>query len=127
MSNLPPTEGSQPEATVLLVEDEFLLRLMMSDLLQENGFKVLEATTADEAVMAIQAEVTIDLVFTDVRLPGRMTGLDLAAFAKQSYPELPVVVTSGFIGKTELPEGTCFLPKPYLPDGAMALIRKQVL
>ena len=73
--------------TVLVVEDEFLIRAMLSDYLQECGFKVLEGSTADEAVAIIEnVDVPIDLVLTDIRMPGSMDGFGLARWVRANRP-----------------------------------------
>jgi CheY-like chemotaxis protein len=64
--------------TILIVEDEFLARAMLSDHLQESGFMVLEAANADEAISTIKSGLPIDLVLTDVRMPGSINGFGVA-------------------------------------------------
>jgi CheY-like chemotaxis protein len=73
--------------TILVVEDEFLIRAMLSDYLQECGFKVLEASSGDEAVAIIEnVDVVIDLVLTDIRMPGAMDGFGLAQWVRTNRP-----------------------------------------
>ena len=64
--------------TILIVEDEFLARAMLSDHLQDCGFMVFEAGSADEAITTIETGIPIDLVLTDIRMPGSMNGFGLA-------------------------------------------------
>jgi DNA-binding NtrC family response regulator len=101
--------------TILVVEDEFLVRLTVSDGLRDEGYDVLEAASGDEALDLFRCGVAIDVVFSDVRMPGTIDGLGLLAFVRDTYSELPVIITSGHL--PSLPEAagraTPFLPKPY--------------
>ena len=78
---------SERQATVLMVEDDVIVRMATSDYLQECGFKVIEASTAAEAITMIQsAEFPIDVVFTDVQMPGEMNGFGLAKWVREHRP-----------------------------------------
>jgi DNA-binding response OmpR family regulator len=119
------------KATILLVEDEVLIRMAASDYLQECGFKVLEASTAAEAISMIQGfESVIDVVFSDVRMPGEMDGFGLAQWVREHRPGLPVLLTSGdaLLGKTA--EGLCeklnLVAKPYDFQFVVARLRSLV-
>ena len=102
--------------SVLLVEDEALISMLVSDWLSELGFDVHEARTACEALDYIDAGHSVDVLFTDINLPGGMTGAELARRARALKPELPVVYASGRYRGDDL-EGlvphAAFLPKPY--------------
>ena len=92
--------------------------MVLSDYLQECGFKVFEAGNAAEAIEMLEAErATIDLVFTDAHLPGDMTGFGLAQWVRANRPGLPVVLTSGDRKKAEEARELCenepFFGKPY--------------
>jgi DNA-binding NtrC family response regulator len=115
--------------TVLIVEDEVLVRLMLSDYLQECGFKVLEAATADEALIILEkGSVQIDTVLTDVRMPGKLDGFGLARWIREHRPGLPVVLTSGDARKADAAEELCetfpFFRKPYHLKAVVAQIRR---
>ena len=117
--------------TLLIVDDEALLRVALSDYLQDCGDKVLEASTADEAVLIIeQGDVIIDLVFSDVRMPGSMDGFGLAQWLRAKRPGLPIVLTSGDEKKTsaakELCENDHFMGKPYDLKMVVAKIRATI-
>ena len=106
----------QPPRSVLVVEDDMLIRLMITDELRDRGFGVIEAANADEAVILLQSQAPVDLVFTDVRMPGSMDGIGLAKLVRETRPELKVVVASG-----DLPPDVCqaidaFFRKPYDPN-----------
>lgn len=102
--------------SVLLVEDEALISMLVSDWLNELGFEVHEARTADEALDYIDGGGTVDLLFTDINLPGGMTGAELAQRARALKPELPVVYASGRYRGDDLGElvpRSAFMPKPF--------------
>ena len=104
--------------TILIVEDETLIRIALSDYLQECGFKILEAAHADEAVKILEhCPVVIDLVFSDVVMPGSMDGFALARWIRAHRPGLPVMLTSGDARKADCARELCerepFLSKPY--------------
>jgi two-component system, response regulator PdtaR len=102
---------------VLIAEDEMLIRFALSDCLADRGFRVFEAASAAEAIDVLEAEPEIELVFTDIRMPGSLNGIDLANWVHAHRPGLAVVLTSGDARKAELaaqvtPEEP-FIPKPY--------------
>lgn len=82
-------------ATVLVVEDETLIRLLASDSLRDEGFDVVTAASAAEAIAVLESGGRVDFVFTDVTMPGAMNGVGLANWIRVHRPGLPVVVTSG--------------------------------
>ncbi|WP_296378288.1 response regulator [Reyranella sp.] len=102
-------------ATVLVVEDEPLLRLHAVMLLEEAGYATLQAGSADEAIERLESTADIRAVFTDIDLPGDMDGLRLAASIRDRWPPVELILTSGHvkIEKGQLPERGHFLPKPY--------------
>lgn len=113
IQRLSETDNGAP--LILIVEDEVLIRLLAAAVLQEAGFRVVEAADADEAMTILNSNVSCDAVFTDVNMPGSVDGLALAAYVKQSFPSVPVVVTSGGVPEDVLfraaPAGV--VPKPY--------------
>lgn len=100
---------------VLIVEDEFLLRMDAADMIAAAGFEVLEAGNAKEAIDILESRRDITVVFTDIQMPGSMDGLKLARAVRGRWPPIKIVATSGRlnVGETDLPEGGRFLPKPY--------------
>ena len=113
------------ERSVLVVEDESLLLFTISDDLRAAGFRVLEATNAAAALRLAEADGGVDVLFTDVHMPGAMDGLELARAVIAKWPQTRIIVTSGHMSLTsaDLPSGAVFLPKPYLPDAVVAAIR----
>ena len=100
---------------ILVVEDEPFVRMVAVDVLLEHGMIVLEAGCVEEALEVIQAEGRIDLLFTDINMPGDLNGLDLAAIAHRQQPDLKLIVTSGGRNMTadDVPDHGVFIPKPY--------------
>lgn len=91
--------------TVLIVEDEPLIRVDVAEHLRDGGFRVLEATNADEAIATLSIrypDFEIDAVFTDVRMPGPRDGLALARWIRTNRPELPVLLGSGHMSEADL-------------------------
>lgn len=111
--------GTVDAPRILVVEDEFLIRLLVADHLRESGFIVLEAFNGEEAIAILKSGALVDLVFTDVRMPGAIDGLGLLDFIKQAAPDLPVIVTSGHLQPDLALAGGAvqFLPKPCDLDG----------
>jgi CheY-like chemotaxis protein len=111
--------------SVLLVEDEALISLMVSEALSEGGFEVHEVSTAAEALNYIGAGGPVDVLFTDINLPGGMNGAELAQRARALLPELPVVYASGRYSGDDLPgrvPHSVFVTKPYDPDALCAVL-----
>jgi CheY-like chemotaxis protein len=105
-----------PRTRVLLVEDEPLVSEVVAEALADQGFTVETATNAVEALHRLRTGLPIDILFTDVVLPGDMDGATLARRARELMPHLPVIYTSGrrhVIKGLEPVEGAMFVPKPY--------------
>jgi DNA-binding response OmpR family regulator len=103
---------------VLVVEDEFMIRVLLSDYLQECGFKVLVANDADQAIRIIERrDVEIDVIFANVSLPGDINGFELAGWIRENKPHLRVLLGSGDHQKAELAKDLCengpLMQKPY--------------
>jgi two-component system, response regulator PdtaR len=111
---------------VLVVEDDFLLRIDAVDIVRSAGFEAAEAGNADEAIAIIEANPNIHVVFTDVQMPGAMDGLKLARFIKDRWPPIKIVATSGRVrvDQKDLPEGSVFVPKPYRPAQIIRTLRE---
>lgn len=111
---------------VLVVEDDFLLRMDAVDIVRSAGFEAVAAGNADEAIAIIEADPNIHVVFTDVQMPGTMDGLKLARFIKDRWPPIKIVATSGRVkvDEKDLPEGSVFVPKPYRPAQIIRTLRE---
>lgn len=114
---------SEVKRYALLVEDDEVQRRMVRSILEANGFEVLQSDTA-EAAQIILEEVGHDLslMVTDVRLNGEMPGSQLAKFARQLFPNIKLIVTSGKDWPA-LPDGAIFLRKPWKPVDLIREVR----
>lgn len=101
--------------TILLVEDEVLTRLLMTDVLRDEGYTVIEASCGDEGRALLLSGETVDLVVTDVDMPGDTDGIALAALAKDLAPARPVVIVSSHLPASAAERADEFIPKPYQP------------
>jgi CheY-like chemotaxis protein len=113
--------------SVLVVEDEVLISNLVADALSASGFLVYEVTTADEALEYIDSGAAIDVLFTDINLPGGMNGAELATRARQMRPEMPIVYASGRYKLSEiapLVPRSLFMAKPYDPNDVCALLTR---
>ncbi|MBW9091556.1 response regulator [Rhizobium wenxiniae] len=101
--------------SVLIVEDEPLLRMLAVDLVEEAGFTALEASNADEAIAMLETDTNIRILLTDIDMPGSMDGLRLAAAVRDRWPPIEIIVVSGMRkpGAHELPTRGVFFSKPY--------------
>ena len=114
-----------------MVEDEDMVRLAVTKMLQRFGYAILQAGSGEEALRLWgQHQERIQLVLTDIVMPG-MTGFELARQLQAEQPELTVIFTSGYIGDladqgVTLTEGENFLPKPYEPQKLAAIVRKNL-
>jgi CheY-like chemotaxis protein len=111
---------------VLIVEDEFLIRMDAIDMVRAAGFDVLEASNADEAIAILEDRLDVTVVFTDIQMPGSMDGLKLAAAIRGRWPPIKIVATSGMteVSREDLPSGSQFIPKPYSPREVVAALRE---
>jgi CheY-like chemotaxis protein len=112
--------------TVLIVEHEAIVRLELAHSVSDMGLRVLEACNADEAVIALNAHADVELMLTDIRMPGSMDGIRLAHHVRKRWPKVQIIVLSGMLNTqiTQLPADSLFLTKPYDPQGlADALMR----
>ncbi len=110
---------------VLVVEDEALIRMMLTDALEDSGFAVREAGTADRAIEILGNGEAVDFVVTDVRMPGRVDGIGLAAWMREHRNTTPVVVTSGYVTEAEAKAANpdaVVVAKPYSPSAIVALL-----
>ena len=114
--------------TVLVVEDEILLRLVIAEYLRDCGYRVIEAADADEAVIVLkQPNVAVDVLFSDVDMPGSMDGFALSQWTRSNRPDIEVVLTGSVpravnAATTLCEEGT--VPKPYEPQSVHDRIRR---
>lgn len=100
---------------ILVVEDEPLIRLGLVSLLEDWGHEAFSAANSATAIAALEANASIELVITDVDMPGTMDGIALAKYVAKRWPPVRLIVVSGKVAPAErdLPEGARFFSKPY--------------
>ena len=114
---------------MLIVEDEPLIRIGAVKIIEDAGFEVIEAASADEAIRILEFRSDVRVVFTDIHMPGSMDGLKLAHAVRNRWPPIKIIVTSGheLIAEQELPEGGRFFAKPYNPIEILGVLREWAL
>lgn len=117
-----------PHPVVLVVEDEGLVRLDAAESLRDAGYGVVEATDAAEALDIVGARDDIDVLFTDINMPGGMNGLELAREVHDRHPAIRLVLTSGAVKPRpdQIPDDGSFLPKPYSPEAITRAVRRSL-
>lgn len=112
--------------TILIVEDEALVRFDLVDFFAHAGWRVFDAENADEAIRLLDAHDEIRVVLTDVQMPGSMDGVKLAHYVRERFPPAVLFVVSGNvpIPKSELPARATFLPKPFDPHRLLRQIEE---
>ena len=117
---------SQEPPTVLVVDDEELIRMLGCDTLEFGGYHVLEAANAAEALRCLEHGTEVLVLFTDVNMPGPLDGLDLAKLVHDRWPEVKILVTSGRLQlqAPELPDKGLFLSKPYRAEELLEMVRR---
>lgn len=111
-------------ATILIVEDDPILRFTLSMELSQAGFAVREAASAEEAETVLDAGTRIDLVVTDIEMPGARDGLTLAKWVRAFRPNIRVIVVSGIVPETGIVGvADAFFGKPYDIDRVILRVR----
>jgi CheY-like chemotaxis protein len=128
-SGLGSPSACRGHETILLVEDEPMLREMVREVLEEQGYRVFEASCASEALQQWgRNDAAIDLLLTDMVMPEGMGGLDLATELRQRKPSLKVLFSSGYSPESMSgvfdPNSASFLPKPYAPQKLVKTVRQ---
>jgi CheY-like chemotaxis protein len=129
-TNLTP-QSDAPAPTILVVEDEVLVRLVIAEYLRECGYKVYEAVNAGEALEMLQSSgVPIDVVFSDVQMPGEIDGFGLARWVRANEPGVQVILTSGVERSADIAATLCeagpLLEKPYPPHDVVDRIQQLI-
>jgi CheY-like chemotaxis protein len=117
------------QAAILVVEDDAAVRATVVELLQQAGYQVQVAGNADEAMALLDAGLKVDLIFTDVVMPGQLKSANLAQWARVQNPPIPVLFTSGHTRdmlshNRQLAAQVNLLSKPYAPDELMRRVRE---
>ncbi len=111
------SEQSPASPVVLLVEDEIFIRIASAEWLRDEGFVVIEAANGPEALAILRSGREIDLLATDITMPGEPDGLELASIARKIHPGLPILLVSARLPEAGAPAADRLLAKPYqLPE-----------
>lgn len=117
-----------PVPNVLVVEDEMILRMRAVDIVEDAGFRSVEAVNADEAISILESRSDISLLFTDIQMPGSMDGLKLAHAVHERWPSIKIILVSGQAKPTEAerPENSRFFGKPLGVDQMITELQTMV-
>ena len=113
---------------ILVVEDDWLLRFLAVEVVEDAGCVAIEAANADEAILILERRADIALIFTDVDMPGTMDGLKLAHAVRHRWPPIKIIIVSGktHLSDADLPSDTQFFPKPYSVPSMISKLRSLV-
>ena len=111
---------------VLVVEDMPQVRATAVRIMEDLGCEVFDAYNGHQALKLLQAHPEIQVLFTDVRMPG-MSGTELAEAAQRLRPDLRIVLTSGYVGQKDVPADIPFVPKPWRVDAIAEAVTKPPL
>jgi CheY-like chemotaxis protein len=111
--------------TILVVEDDALLSLDTSEALEDEGYDVIAAANADDAIKVLETRNDIRTIFTDIDMPGCMDGLKLAAAVRDRWPPVNIIVTTGMRAphRDELPSNSILIAKPYRSAEILEAVR----
>jgi DNA-binding NtrC family response regulator len=117
--------GEPAAAVILVVEDEALVRMVVSDVLADAGYRVIDAVSADEALRLLGLRSDVRALVTDVRMPGKLDGLALARIVAERWPEVGILVSSGDTRPApgDLPPGAQYVPKPCPSSALIGAVR----
>lgn len=114
------------EPTILVVEDEFLVRLGVTEYLRDRGYRVVEARTGEEAQAILRSGELVELLFTDIHLGPGINGFALAAWTRETFGDIRIILTSAVCRKTQIASDLCdgpLLTKPYAYERLAERIR----
>ena len=112
-------------ASILVVDDEALIRMAMISIGEDAGYLVVEAANADEAITLLEHRQGIAAVLTDINMPGSMDGLQLSHVIRARWPRIGLVLTSGrsLAKPADMPAGVHFIAKPYTPGEIVSALQ----
>ncbi|MCR6502112.1 response regulator [Shinella sp. CPCC 101442] len=112
--------------SILVVEDDGLIRMDLVDTLLDGGFEVIDAANADQALALLEKHPMVGAILTDIDMPGSMNGLGLAKIASERWPDCRIIVISGRYNPNQgaMPEGSLFLSKPISVEGLAAALQE---
>ena len=122
------TDGPPDQQVVVVVEDEILIRMVIADYLRGCGYRVIEAASADEAMVILEhKELDVDVVFSDIDMPGSMDGFELSKWLRANRPGVDVILAGSVARAADAAGELCDsgpVPKPYEPQLAADRIRQ---
>jgi CheY-like chemotaxis protein len=125
---VPSQSATDPNTTILIVEDEVLIRMELADYLRECGYHVIETSNADEAIAVLHSGRQVAVALSDIQMPGSMDGFGLARWVRANRPNTKVILTSGVSRSAELAGDLCedgpIESKPYHPQRLVERIRR---
>ena len=113
-----------PEHTIMIVEDELLLRLDLANQLHSAGFEIIEAQSGDEAVKILATNIDVDLILTDIRMPGQVDGLGLVSFVKRQERRIKVILLSAYVEADSDSPADASFAKPVRIEALLAKVRQ---
>lgn len=126
-----PGNGAHHKATILVVEDDVLARISVAEYLRTNSYRVLEASNAAEAKAVFKSGEPIEIVFSDVDMPGQINGFELSQWIRSEYPDVRVLLTSDPASITKSTgygkEAGPLLQKPYTFELLLTYIKRMLL
>jgi CheY-like chemotaxis protein len=120
-------ENVEGSLTILVVEPDVLVRSTIAQYLRECGHKVIEGTAAEDALKALETPARVDVVFSEVQLPGEIDGFSLASRVRQTRPDIDVILTATVTGAVEKSKELCDegpIGKPYHPTDLLTRIQR---
>ena len=125
----PDPATASPRPKILIVEDEFLIRLTLLEVLMDEGYDVLESENGPDALALVQSDASISLLLTDIQMPGGLDGHAVARRARELRPDLPVIFMTGAPDNADgqVP-GTrnMYLAKPYSPSDMCTAVKQML-
>jgi CheY-like chemotaxis protein len=122
---VPSESGEQhSEHTIMIVEDELLLRLDLANQLHSAGFEIIEAQSGDEAVKILATNIDVDLILTDIRMPGQVDGLGLVSFVKRQERRIKVILLSAYVEADSDSPADASFAKPVRIEALLAKVRR---
>jgi DNA-binding NtrC family response regulator len=108
---------------VMVVESESIIRIEAVDLVKDAGYEVIDASDADSALVILHSRNDIRAVFTNIRMPGSLNGMELAHFVRKRWPHIRLMVTSSPRQWEDFPANWRYIQKPYAPEQVTTALR----
>jgi CheY-like chemotaxis protein len=122
---VPSDSGEQhPEHTIMVVEDELLLRLDLANQLHSAGFEVIQSQSADDALKLLATKIDVDLILTDIRMPGQVDGLGLVSFVQRQDRRIKIILLSAYVDADSDSPADASFAKPVRIEALLAKIRQ---